>query len=100
MRRERGTSWGESTARSGSVRLQQLDARIVVVVRRDDLADQRVAYDVLSGEPVEGDVVHLVEDVLDRAQAGLLPARQVGLRDVAGDHDLGAEPQPGQEHLP
>ena len=37
--------------------------------------------------------------LLDDAQAGLLAARQVGLGDVAGDDDLGAEAEPGQEHL-
>ena len=32
-------------------------------------------------------------------QAALLPAREVDLRDVAGDHRLGAEADAGQEHL-
>ena len=32
-------------------------------------------------------------------QAALLPARQVDLRDVAGDHRLGAEADAREEHL-
>ena len=36
-----------------------------LVVRRDDAADQPVAYDVVAGEPVERDVLHAVEDLLD-----------------------------------
>ena len=32
-------------------------------------------------------------------QARALPARQVDLRDVAGDHRLGVEAEAGEEHL-
>src|SRR5215210_8032190 len=49
--------------------------------------------DVVVGQVVERDVVDLVEDGLDLAQAAAGAAREVHLRDVAGDHDLGAEAQ-------
>ena len=52
-----------------------------------------------AGQPAEVDVVDAVEDVLDDPQAALRAAGQVDLGDVAGDHDLGAEAEPGQEHL-
>ena len=43
--------------------------------------------------------VDRAEDVLHLDQAGRLLARQVDLRDVAGDDDLRAEAEPRQEHL-
>ena len=45
------------------------------------------------------DVVDAVEDLADDPQAGRGALGQVDLGDVAGDHDLGAEAEPGQEHL-
>ena len=80
-------------------RRARCSARVELVVGRDDLADQPVPDDVVGGEPVEADVLDAVEDLLDDAQAALGAAGQVDLGDVAGDHDLGAEAEPGQEHL-
>src|SRR3954447_9803494 len=76
-----------------------LVASVVLLVGRDDLADQLVTDHVVGGEPVERQVLHTVEDLLDDPQARAGARRQVDLRHVTGDHDLGAEPQPGQEHL-
>src|SRR4029078_2057480 len=78
------------------------DARlpgVELVVRRHDRPDQLVPYHVMRGQPLEGDVVELAEDALHAPQAGLHAAGQVDLGDVAGDHDLRPEAQPGQEHL-
>src|SRR5262249_45708470 len=64
-----------------------------------DLGDQSVADHVGAGELREMHVVHTIEDVLNDPQPGDLTTWQVDLRDVTGDHDLGTEPEPGQEHL-
>ena len=58
-----------------------------------------MAHDVLVAEADERDAVDLVEDVLHLDQARGLVARQVDLRDVAGDDHLRAEAEPRQEHL-
>ena len=55
--------------------------------------------DVLVPEADEVDAVDRAEDVLHLDQARRLVAREVDLRDVAGDDDLGAETEAGQEHL-
>ena len=39
------------------------------------------------------------EDLADHDQAGALIAGQIDLGDVAGDHHLRPEAEPGQEHL-
>ena len=54
-----------------------LGAGVVLVVRRDDLADQLVAYDVVRGEPVERDVLDVVEDA-PRRRAGRTSGRSAG----------------------
>src|SRR5204863_6574859 len=77
--------------RSGLLRMQ--------LVSLDDALDELVADDVLVAETDERDAVDPPEDVLDLNQARCLLARQVDLRDVAGDDDLRAEPEARQEHL-
>ena len=48
----------------------------------------------------EREVGDAVEDAADREQSGAAAALgEVDLGDVAGDDDLGAEPEPGEEHL-
>src|SRR3954447_14204387 len=42
--------------------------RLELVVGRNDLAHQPVAYDVVAGEPVERHVLQTVEDLLDHPQ--------------------------------
>ena len=69
------------------------------VVGVDDLLDERMAHDVGAGEVPERDAAHAVEDARGLDEAALLPAREVDLRDVAGDHGLGAEADAGEEHL-
>ena len=71
----------------------------LALVGVDDLLHQRVADDVGAGEAREADPAHAVEDALRLDQAALLAAREVDLRDVAGDHRLGAEADARQEHL-
>ena len=55
--------------------------------------------DVLVRELDEADPVDRAEDVAHLDQAERLVARQVDLRDVAGDDNLRAEAEPRQEHL-
>ena len=71
----------------------------VLLVRLDDPLHELVPDDVLVAEAHEADAVDDAEDVLHLDQAGRLLARQVDLRDVAGDDDLRAEAEPRQEHL-
>ena len=47
----------------------------------------------------EVDVVDAVQDLLHDAQPALGAAGEVDLRDVARHDHLGAEPEPGEEHL-
>ncbi len=57
-------------------------------------------HDVVAVELDEREVGDAVEDVTHREQsAAAASLGQVDLGDVAGDDDLGAEPEPGQEHL-
>ena len=69
------------------------------IVGVDDFLDERVADDVGAGEMPERDAAHTGQNARGFDQAALLPAGQVDLRDIAGDHRLGAEADPGQEHL-
>ena len=50
-------------------------------------------------EVAEGDAAHARQDARGLDEAALLPAREVDLRHVAGDHGLGAEADARQEHL-
>src|SRR5260221_8856123 len=52
---------------------------------------QRMANNVLALERGERDSPDVSQDLLDRHHAALLPAREIDLRDVAGDHRLGAD---------
>src|SRR5680860_1498563 len=74
-------------------------AGFVVVVRRDDVADEAVSDHVLGGEPVEVDILNPGEDVLDDPQAALRATGQVDLGDVAGDDLVRAEAESGEKHL-
>ncbi|MCY1296185.1 hypothetical protein D9M70_455600 [compost metagenome] len=58
-----------------------------------------MAHHVDAGEAGAGDAAHVAQHMLRLHQAALLALGQVDLRDVAGDHRLGAEADPGQEHL-
>ena len=71
----------------------------VLVVGLDDPLHELVAHDVLAAEADELDVLDRVEHVADDDQPGLLLARQVDLRDVAGDDHPRAEAEPREEHL-
>src|SRR5947208_5686231 len=70
-----------------------------LAVGRDDPLDQLVADDILAAEADEVDVLDLVEDAADLHQARPGAALEVDLGDVAGDDHLGAEAEPGEEHL-
>src|SRR4051794_40760888 len=71
----------------------------MLFVRLDDALHELVPDDVLVREADERDAVDGAEDVLHLDQAGRLLPRQVDLRHVARDDDLGAEAEPRQEHL-
>ena len=72
---------------------------VVALVGVDDGTDQLVAHDVGAGQAAEFDVVDVAQDVFDDGQSGSLAARQVDLRGVARDDDLGAEAQAREEHF-
>src|SRR5690606_34969 len=72
---------------------------VVPAVGVHDRAHQLVPDDVFTGQLGEPDVVDAGEDLLDRAQPAGGAAGQVHLGDITGHHDLGAEAQPGEEHL-
>src|SRR3954447_9336340 len=94
-----------STAGSGRatamVRRAQLAGGLlgVAVVGGDDPLDELVAGDGLPAGTPEPHALDVLEDLAHHDQAGLLVAREVDLGDVAGDHHLGAESEPGEEHL-
>src|SRR4029453_6227138 len=81
------------TARHGADGLRGLLLlRFVITrVRVDDLGDQPVADHVGAGQPGEGHVLDVAQDLADHPEAAGGATGQVDLRDVAGDHDLGAE---------
>ena len=58
-----------------------------------------MADDVGAREMDKRETAHAPEDALALDEAALLAAREVDLRDVAGDHRLRAEADSGQEHL-
>ena len=58
------------------------------VVGLDDARDQRMAHHVGAREMRERDAAHVRQHVLRLDQAALLAARQIDLRDVAGDDRL------------
>src|SRR5207249_6377741 len=72
--------------------------RVQLVCLHDSL-DELVPDDVFMPEADERDAVDGAEDVLYLDEPGGLLTRQVDLGDVAGDDDLGTEPEAGQEHL-
>ena len=72
---------------------------VVALVGVDDGAHEFVAHDVGAGQATEFDVVDVAEDVFDDGEAGGLAAGQVDLGGVAGDDDLGAKTQAGEEHF-
>ena len=65
----------------------------------DDVLHQRMADDVGAGEARERDAAHAFQHLLRVDQPALLPAVEIDLRDVAGDHGLGAEADAREEHL-
>ena len=56
-------------------------------------------HNVLFGQVVDGDAVYILQHAHRLGKSGSLSVRQVGLRQVAGHDDLGAEPHTRQEHL-
>src|SRR5262249_2262922 len=71
----------------------------VLAVGLDDALHELVADDVAMVEADEADPVDALEDLWHLDQPGRLVARQVDLRDVAGDDHLGAETEAREEHL-
>jgi hypothetical protein len=58
-----------------------------------------VTHHVVACQLAEVDVIDVGQDLPDQAQPRHGAVRQVHLGDVAGDHYLRAEAEPGQEHL-
>src|SRR3954447_6571825 len=71
----------------------------VRLVRLDDLLHQLVADDVAIIEVDERDAVDRADDFHRLDEPAGAAGWQIDLRDVAGDHRLGAEAEPRQEHL-
>src|SRR5918998_6243927 len=93
-----GPAAAGGTARHGADGLRGLLLlRLVVTrVRVDDLGHQPVTHHVRAGQLGEVHVLDVAQDVADDPQAARRAAGQVDLGDVAGDHNLGAEAEPGQ----
>src|SRR4051794_28221480 len=70
------------------------------LVRVHDVLHDLVPHDVVAVELDEREIGDADEDVAHREQpTAAAPLGQVDLGDVAGDDDLGTEPEPGEEHL-
>src|SRR6266511_5009765 len=81
-------------------RLRPLRSGLVVAsVCLDDVLHDAVADNVPRRQVHEGQAVDPGEDLTDDVHTRVLSGGQVDLGDVAGDHGLGVEPEPGQEHL-
>ena len=61
------------------------------VIRRDDPLHQRMAHHIAGGQAADGNVLHAVENLDCLFESADLVARQIDLRDIAGDDDLRAE---------
>jgi hypothetical protein len=72
---------------------------VVFLVGVNDARHERMAHHVGGIEIGEGQAAHVLEDAPCLDQAGRLPARQVHLRDVAGDHRAGTDADAGEEHF-
>src|SRR4051812_37684626 len=71
----------------------------VLVVGLDDPLHEAVAHDVGAAEADELDALDGGEDLADHHEPRALVAREVDLRDVAGDDHLRVEAQAREEHL-
>src|SRR5215212_545704 len=69
------------------------------LVRFDDLLDEAMAHHVLVVEVNERDALDLRDNLERLDEPRRARARQVDLRDVAGDDRLRAKPEARQEHL-
>src|SRR5690349_23443092 len=87
------------SSRTSTFMVRPTPIAVVRLVGRDDAPDQLVPDDVLGREGHEGDVAHALEDVGDDAEPTGGAAGEVDLGNVAGDDHLGAETEPGEEHL-
>ena len=58
-----------------------------------------MAHHVFRSQVRKVNILHVAQDAAHDAQAGDLAMREIHLGDVAGDHDLGAKAQAGEEHL-
>src|SRR5262249_17927806 len=83
---------------SASVLIFCLVPVIALVVRLDDALHQRVPHDVGGAERAASDALDACEQLDRVGEPALGAARQVDLRDVAGDHGLTALTDARQEH--
>src|SRR5262245_4101239 len=97
-RRSPGTSERSISAAPGVIGGGTAAALGLSVGGHDPL-HELVAHHVLAAEADEVDVLDPGEDVAHLDQAGAGALLQVDLGDVPGDDELGAESEPGEEHL-
>src|SRR5215813_6538131 len=81
------------SAISGALRLRT----IILFVSANDLLDEIMANHVFFVELGDTDAIDFAADFECFNQTGFLARRKIDLRDVASDHGLGVEPEPGQE---
>src|SRR6266540_3581196 len=72
---------------------------VVAAVGLHDGLHDAVAHHATAGQVDEGEPVDAGEDLAHHVHPGVLTGGQVDLGDVAGDHGLGVQPEPCQEHL-
>jgi hypothetical protein len=65
----------------------------------DDVLHQTVADHVFFAEKDKLDVFDIPQNLLRLLETGARASGEIDLRDIAGDHRLGAVPEAGEEHL-
>src|SRR5687768_4432856 len=71
----------------------------VPLIGIDDTLHQRMAHDVARLKIGKSDAAHTLEHLPCLIQPTLIAARQVDLRDIAGNHRAAAETDTSQEHF-
>src|SRR5216683_7571788 len=73
--------------------------RRIARIGADHLLDERVAHHVDLAEAAESDAFDVAQDLAGVDQAGSAADRQIDLGNIAGDHRLAVEAEPGEKHL-
>src|SRR5690349_7346301 len=103
MRRSRATALTRSSGLATTIGSNPITSlgpgSVTSVIGADQGGDERVANDVGVGELDRADAADALDELERVPQAAALARRQVGLRHVAGDDDLGAVAHAREEHL-